>query len=94
MKINRAMIESYVRNLLGQLVVAITIVSNTSNLSLFNFKGHEWGLVANTLWASLVPVILRFVNKKDPAFGFVAKEATDAVTAKLNSATAPKKAAK
>lgn len=92
MKINQAMIQSYARNLLGQAVAAITIVSSTSSLSMFNFGKHEWILVANTLWAALVPVVLRYVNKKDPAFGFVAEAAAAEVTDKLDSAA--KKTAK
>lgn len=92
MKINQAMIESYARNLLGQVVGAITIVTNTNHIDLFNFGKTEWLLVANALWASLVPVILRYVNKKDPAFGLIAKEATDIVSSKLNEA--PKKPVK
>lgn len=96
MKINQAMIESYARNLLGQAIAAITIVSNTSNLSMFNFGSHEWVLVANTLWGALVPVALRYLNKKDPAFGFVAQAAADEVTGKLDSVAkkTTKKAAK
>jgi hypothetical protein len=83
MKINQALIESYGRNLLGQVIAAATIVSSTSNISIVNFKGAQWALVANALWGSLVPVILRFVNKKDPAFGLVAEQVTEAVTTKL-----------
>ena len=88
MKLNQAMLESYVRNLLGQVIAAATIVSSTSGISNpANFHAHQWGLVANSLWGSLVPVILRFVNQKDPAFGIVAKDVTAAATAKLNKAT-------
>jgi hypothetical protein len=86
MKINKALIESYARNLLGQVIAAATIVSSTSHVSIVNFKGAQIALVANSLWASLVPVILRFVNKKDPAFGLVAEQVTDAVTDKLKAA--------
>jgi hypothetical protein len=69
MKINQALIASYARNLLGQVFAAVTIVSQTSNLSVSNFGSHQWSLVANALWGSLVPVALRFVNKNDSAFG-------------------------
>jgi len=93
MKINQAMIESYVRNLVGQIIGAATVVSAATHVSIANFNGHEWLLVANSLWASLVPVALRYVNKKDPAFGVVAKIATEAVTKKLDEAAAPKKKA-
>jgi hypothetical protein len=92
MKINQAMIESYVRNLVGQIIGAATIVAATTHVAISSFGGHEWLLVANSLWASLVPVALRYVNKKDPAFGMVAQLATSAVTKKLDEAAKPKKA--
>ena len=82
-KINKALLQSYARNLLGQVIAAVTIVSAATHISLVDFRGAQLLLVANALWGSLVPVILRFVNKKDPAFGLVAVQATDAVSAKL-----------
>ena len=67
---NKAMLESYARNLLGQVLGAVTIVMSTSNLtSPLDFGKAQWMLVANAVWASLVPVALRYVNKKDAAFG-------------------------
>ena len=90
MKINQAMIESYARNLLGQVVAAAVIVSNTANLSIFDFGGDQWKLVANALWASFVPVLIRYANKKDPAFGIIADQAALKVTRKLTSKKAPK----
>ncbi len=88
---NKAMIESYLRNLLGQVIGAVTIVSSTSGISNpTNFGQHEWLLVANALWASLVPVALRYVNKKDPAFGNVAAVAAAEVTKKLSTASVKK----
>lgn len=89
MNINSAMIQSYARNLLGQVIAAVTIVSSTSHVSIVDFKSAQLLLVANSLWASLVPVALRFVNKKDPAFGLVAETATSAVTAKLGGGKGP-----
>jgi hypothetical protein len=94
MKLNSAMIESYVRNLAGQVIAAVTIVSQAANVSVVDFDGSQWKLVANALWASLVPVALRYVNKKDPAFGLVAKEAAAVLTAKVDKATKAKKASK
>jgi hypothetical protein len=96
---NKAMIESYLRNLAGQVVGAITIVSQTSGItSPANFGSSEWLLVANAMWASLVPVALRFVNKKDPAFGRVAEVVLAEATKKVNTVTkkpaAKKKSAK
>jgi hypothetical protein len=73
MYMNKALIESYLRNLFGQVVGAIMIVSQTSGIANpADFAGAEWLLVANALWASLIPVVLRWVNKNDAAFGAVA----------------------
>lgn len=91
---NKAVIESYLRNLLGSFLGAVTIVGASSGIaSPIDFGLGEWLLVANALWASAVPTLLRWVNKNDPAFGLVAKVATGAVTAKLEAAAkATKKA--
>jgi hypothetical protein len=84
---NKAAIESYARNLLGQVVAAVMIVSQSSGIaSPLEFGSGEWLLVANALWASLIPVALRWVNKKDPAFGRVAEAAAKEVSKKLDSA--------
>jgi hypothetical protein len=86
---NKAAIDSYVRNLFGQVVGAIMIVMQTSGIaSPIDFGTSEWLLVANALWASLIPVILRWVNKKDPAFGAVAEAAAKEVSKKLSTAAA------
>jgi hypothetical protein len=90
---NKALIESYVRNLIGQVFGAVMIVAQTSNIaSPLDFGQGEWLLVANAIWASLVPVALRYVNKKDPAFGIVAEKAASEVSKKIT--TAAKKSAK
>ena len=93
---NKAMIESYVRNLAGQVIGAVIIVTQTSGISTpLDFGSSEWLLVANALWASLVPVALRYVNKKDPAFGKVAEAAAADVSKKIvkKAAAAKKKTA-
>ena len=91
--INKAAIESYVRNLLGQVIGAVMIVSQTSGIgSPLEFGSSEWLLVANALWASIIPTALRWLNKKDPAFGRIAEVAAKEVSKKL--AAAPKKKAK
>jgi len=83
MKINPA-IESYVRNLLGQVVAAVMIVTQSSGIaSPLAFGASEWFLVANALWASLIPTVLRWANKKDPAFGRVASAAAAELSVKL-----------
>ena len=87
MYMNKAALESYLRNLLGQVIAAVMIVMQTSNLATpLEFGQSEWLLVANALWGSLIPTALRWANKKDPAFGrvaeAVAKEAGKKLAAK------------
>jgi hypothetical protein len=89
---NKAMLESYARNLLGQIIGGVVVVSSTTGIgSPLDFGQGEWLLVANSLWASLIPVALRWVNKKDPAFGPFAETATKTVTKKILEAAAAKK---
>jgi hypothetical protein len=89
---NKAMIESYLRNLAGQVIGAVMIVSQTSGVSSpLDFSGAEWLLVANALWASLIPTALRWLNSKDPAFGRVAEVAAVEVGKKLSTAAASAK---
>ena len=88
------MIESYLRNLLGQVVGSAVVVSQATGVSLAEFGQAEYLLVANALWASLVPVVIRYAKKSDPAFGLVAEVAVAQVTKKVETATkktAPKK---
>jgi len=86
------MLESYARNLLGQVVAGVVVVSSTTGIgSPLDFGQSEWLLVANSLWASLIPVVLRWVNKKDPAFGPFAETATATITKKISTAASKKK---
>ena len=93
---NKAAIESYARNLLGQVIAAVMIVTQTSGISSpLDFGSGEWLLVANALWGSLIPTALRWFNKKDPAFGkvaeVVASEAGKKLAAAAKAAPAKKK---
>ena len=89
---NKAMLESYARNLLGQIIGGVVVVSSTTGISSpLDFGQGEWLLVANALWASLIPVALRWVNKKDPAFGPFAESALATVSKKISKAAADKK---
>jgi hypothetical protein len=92
---NKAALESYARNLLGQLVAAVVIVTQTSGVaSPIEFTVSEWLLVATALWTSIIPTALRWLNSKDPAFGKVAEVAAAEVTKKLSAeATKAKKPA-
>ena len=87
MYMNKAALESYARNLLGQVIAASMVVAQAKGISSpLEFGSAEWLLVANALWGSLIPTALRWANKKDPAFGrvaeAVAKEAGKKLAAK------------
>lgn len=89
---NKAALESYLRNLVGQVIGAVMIVSQTSGIaSPLEFGSGEWLLVANALWSSIIPTALRWVNKKDPAFGRVAEAAAKEAGKKLADAAAKAK---
>lgn len=90
------MIESYGRNLLGQVIAAIAIVGGGASPA--TFTGSQWADVSNALWASLIPVVIRYANKKDPAFGRIAEpllnEAKKATAKAIIKKTPVKKTAK
>lgn len=89
---NKAAIDSYIRNLVGQVVGALFIVTQTSGIaSPLYFTTAEWLLVANVLWAALIPTALRWINKNDPAFGRIAKVAAEEVGKKLEAEAAKAK---
>ena len=71
MKINKALLESYGRHLSVAVITAIFAIANVSHISPLNFSLGEWVLVANSLWLSALPVVRRYFNKQDPAFGLV-----------------------
>lgn len=94
---NKAMIESYLRNLLGVVLALVTTtMANKGLASPLDFGVGEWLTVANGLWAAAVPTLLRWVNAKDPAFGRVAEVVAAEVTKKIDTAVkaAPKTPAK
>ena len=83
----KAALESYLRNLLGVVLALVTTtMANTGVASPLDFGAGEWLTVANGLWAAAVPTLLRWVNKKDPAFGLVATVVASNVTKKLDEA--------
>lgn len=89
-KKTQAILASYGRSVLGAALTAIAILSSQSGVSPIDFGLAEWGQVANALWAALVPVLLRWANKKDPAFGLVAEQVTAGVTKKIEAKTKKK----
>jgi hypothetical protein len=95
---NKAMIDSYLRNLLGVLLGLITTtMASTGVLSPLAFGTGEWLLIANGVWAAAVPTLLRYLNSKDPSFGRIAEgvalEVSKRLLAESKAATAEKKAA-
>lgn len=90
----KAALDSYLRNLLGVgLALVTTTMANAGVASPLDFTTAEWLTVANGLWAAAVPTLIRWVNKKDPAFGLVAQAVAVSVSSKIKeeAAKAPAK---
>ena len=52
----KAMLASYARSVLGAAVATYAATS-------------DWKAALNSLWAALLPVVLRYLNPNDPAYG-------------------------
>lgn len=91
---NKAMIESYLRNLLGVVLALVTAaMANSGVASPTDLDASQWLSVLNGVWAAAIPTVIRYLNTKDPAFGKVAEVAAVAVSAKIEqAATNAKKA--
>ena len=90
----KAALDSYLRNLLGvALALVTTTMASAGVASPLDFGLGEWLTVANGLWAAAVPTLIRYVNKKDPAFGLVANVVVAEVTKKIEAETVKAKAA-
>lgn len=86
----KKMAFSYLNSAFGQFILAVAVVGNGA--SPWNFSGSQWAQVSNILWTALIPVVVRFINKKDPAYGRIAEDLLG--KAKEESAKALKKSAK
>jgi type IV secretory pathway TrbD component len=85
----KAALDSYLRNLLGVVLALVTTTMATAGVaSPLDFGLGEWLTVANGLWAAAVPTLIRYANKKDPAFGLVAETLAKGVSTKLETAAA------
>ena len=85
----KAALDSYLRNLLGVVLALVTTTMATAGVATpLDFGLGEWLTVANGLWAAAVPTLIRYANKKDPAFGLVAETLAKGVTTKLETAAA------
>jgi type IV secretory pathway TrbD component len=89
----KAMLDSYLRNLLGVVLALVTTaMANAGVASPLDLGAGEWLTVANGLWAAAVPTLIRYLNKKDPAFGKVAEVVAVQVSKKIETAAAQAKA--
>jgi hypothetical protein len=83
----KAMLDSYLRNLFGVVLALITTTMASAGVaSPLDFGTSEWLTVANGIWAAAVPTLIRYLSKKDPAFGLIAEVAAKEVSKKLASA--------
>lgn len=88
---NKAMIDSYLRNLLGVVLALLTTaMANAGVASPLELGAGDWLTVLNGVWAAAIPTLLRYLNTKDPAFGRVAEVVAAEVSKKI--ATEAKKA--
>ncbi len=77
----KAMLASWARSFIAAVV------------ALYSAGQTDPAVLLNAGIAAVVPVIIRFLNKKDPAFGLIAKKVLDAASAEVAKKT-KKKAAK
>lgn len=91
---NKAMLDSYLRNLLGVVLALVTTAMASSGVaSPLDLGAGEWLGVLNGIWAAAVPTVIRYLNTKDPAFGRLAEVAAEQVSVKIEqAATTAKKA--
>lgn len=81
------MLDSYLRNLLGVVLALVTTTMVGAGASSpLDFGTAEWLTIANGLWAAAVPTLIRWLSKKDAAFGLVAEVAAKEVSKKLTEA--------
>jgi hypothetical protein len=84
---NKAMINSYLRNLLGVVLALVVSQMQVQGVaSPFELTEAGWLLVLNGVWAAAVPTVIRYLNTKDPAFGRVAEVAAEEVSKKITTA--------
>ena len=89
---NKAMIDSYLRNLLGVVLALVTsAMASTGVASPLDLGLGEWLTVLNGIWAAAIPTLLRYLNTKDPAFGKVAEVVAAQVSQKIETAAAEAK---
>jgi hypothetical protein len=54
-----------------------------TNTNPIEFSAGDWITVLNSLWVAVVPVLIRYFDKKDPAYGKVMEAIAEEITKKL-----------
>lgn len=62
---NKAVLASYGRSFLATALGAIFAIGKLP----FDFDATDWRNVANAIWIATIPVLIRYLNPKDQAFG-------------------------
>lgn len=94
---NKALIESLLRHILGAGLASLTAVMAASGVvSPLELQSGDWLVVVAALWGAAVPPVIRYLNTKDPAFGRVAEDIAEEVALKIKNAakSSPKAPAK
>ena len=78
----KAMLASYVRSFIA------------ASTALYLAGETDPAVLLNAGIAAVIPVVIRFVNKKDPAFGVVAQKVLTAAAAEVEKKTVKKTAKK
>ena len=86
---NKAMLESYARSLLA----AMTATFMATGGDLFALDADILKAILASGIAAVLPVALRYINKKDPAFGKIAEVIATEGLKKLTEKKAPAKKA-
>ena len=63
----KAALASYGRSLAAMLVLAYVVVADDK--APWELTSGQWTEIANALWASLIPVFMRWINPNDKAYG-------------------------
>jgi len=60
MKFNNKVLEMWAKWFVGNAMTAVVIIGKSP----IDFSSHDWKQAANTIWLSIVPVIVAWANPK------------------------------
>lgn len=64
-----SVLASYARSALASVLAAAVTVSSSTGKIPTAWNDAEWMSLINVLWIAAIPVAIRWLNPKDPAFG-------------------------